>query len=307
MEHGEEFEDWPEPKGYTGDYIVVHHPVSPFELYVFRDVSFFWDDDTRPARMRDHVTRPGGWHILEVQRGLGQHRDWLEEMVVESWAPVMIVTFFDGELCAIRGLAPGPDAAPWAVRLYEAGASSRYPTPKHRHLYPHPLPPEWMIADDLLSGAPAVEAIAAWSAATGGGPDRDALASLLAESPERFAEDLVGRLVDILGLSEHVELWYPHLFHGWDDPAKLERSIAALQPGRFRALDCVQHQNCFAAVRRRAEGDYLIEYGEPKADALRQTVTPSLAVVVEAMNAWARGETRWRDDFEWMSVPRQPD
>jgi hypothetical protein len=276
-------------KGHTGDYVVAHHPVSPFELYVFRDVSFVSDD---------HASRPGGWHILEIQRGLGEHRDWLEEMVAESRAPVMIVTFFDGDLCAIRGLAPGPHTAPWAVRLYEVPAPSRYPTPKHRNLYPHPLPPEWMIADDLLSGAPAVDALAAWSAATGGRPDRDALTALLAEKPERFAEDLVGRLLDMLGLSEKVELWYPHEFHGWDDPAKLERSIAALQPGRFRALDCVEHQGCFALVRMRTEGDYLIEYSEPKLAVLHQTVTPSLDKVVEAMNAWARGETRWRDDFE---------
>ena len=62
----------------------------------------------------------------------------------------------------------------------------------------------------------------------------------------------------MLGLSEQVELWYPHEFHGRGDPVKLERSIAALQPGRFRALDCAEHQNCFALVRMRTEGDYLI-------------------------------------------------
>jgi hypothetical protein len=269
-------EDWREPKGYTGDYIVVHHPVSPFELYVFRDLSFAWDDDDRLARMRDHASRPGGWHVVEIPRGLRERQDWLEDMVAESRAPVMIVTFVEGELRTIRGLAPGPHAVPWAVRLDEAGA-------------------------------PDVDAIAAWSAATGGVADRDGLTALLAEGPERFSEDLVVRLIDLLGLSEHVERWYPHEFVGWDDPAKLERSIAALQPGRFRALDCVEHQNCFAAIRMRTEGDYLIEYREPKPDVTRQTVTPSLAAVVEAMNAWARGETSWRDDFEWTQVSLPPE
>ena len=57
----------------------------------------------------------------------------------------------------------------------------------------------------------------------------------------------------------------------------------------------------------RTEGDYLIEYGEPNRHVLHQTVTPSLDKVVEAMNAWARGETRWREDFEWMPASEQPD
>lgn len=293
--------------GHTGDYIVVHHPVSPFELYVFRDMAFAWDDDARLARMRDYASRPGGWHIVEIQRGLGERPDWLEKLVTDSRAPVMIISFFDGALCAIRGLVPGPHAAPWAVRLHEATAASRYPTPKHRHLHPGPLPPEWMIAEDLLTGAPAVDAIAGWSAATGGDADREELTALLAGQPERFTDELVVRLVGTLGLSEQVDLWYPHEFNGWDDPVKLEPSIAALQPGRFRALDCVEHQNCFALVRMRTEGGYLIEYGEPKRDVLHQTVVPSLDMVVEAMNAWARGETRWREDFEWTAVPKQPD
>lgn len=306
MERSKDPDAWPEPKGYTGDYVVVHHPVSPLDLYAFGDIAFAWSDD-RLARMREHASRPGGWHIVEMQEGTGERLDWLEEMVGQSRAPVMIITFIESRLCAIRGLVPGPEGTRWAVRLHEASVPSSYPTPKHRHLYPFPLPPEWMLTDDLLTGTPAVDAIADWSAATGGEADREELAALLAEQPERFTEDVVVRFVDTLGLSEHVELWYPHLFHGWDDPVKLEKSIAALQPGHFRALDCVEHQDCFALVRRRTEGDYLIEYGEPKGDVLHQTVTPSLDKVVAAMNAWARGEIRWRDDFEWMSAPKQPE
>lgn len=255
----------------TGNHILAHHPDS------------------------------GGWHVRDLPERLrdGDYTDRLEETVTETRAPVLIVSFFDGELCAILGLEPGPDSAPWAARLHPHVPPTRYPTPKHRHLYPHPLPPQWMLSGDLLSGAAAVAALAGWSQASGGEPDRAGLAALLAEEPERFTEDVVPRLVDLLGLSEHVEPWYPHEFHGWDDPVKLERSITVLQPGRFRALDCVEHQGCYALVRRQDGGDYLIEYREPKSEALHQTVTPSLAEVVAAMNAWARGETRWRGDFIW--------
>ena len=126
---------------------------------------------------------------------------------------------------------------------------------------------------------------------------------MLAEEPERFTEDVFFRLLDTVGLSEQVEpAPYPHLFFGWDDPVKLERSIAALQPGRFRALDCREHQDCFALVRMRSEGDYVIEYREQKPETLYQTITPSLDKVIAAMNAWAQGEVMWRDDFEWAQV-----
>lgn len=283
---------------HSGDHILAHHPVSLCELRFFGDLSHILHDGF-PGD--GHVSRPGGWHTLELGHSLSDGEYWLTELVSGSRAPVMIVSFFNGEMCAIRGLEPGPDAVPWSVRLHKASASSRYPVPKHRHLYPHPLPPEWTIADDLLSGTPAVEAIANWSAATGGEADRAALAALLAEEPEHFTADVFSRLLDVLGLSEQVELWYPHEFIGWDDPVKLQKSIAALQPGRFRALDCVEHQNCSAVVRMRPEGDYVIEYREPKSEVPHQTITPSLAKVIEAMAAWTRGEVLWRDDFDWTS------
>lgn len=284
--------------GYSGDYILAHHPVALSELYVFQDLRNF--------DVRSHGSRPGGWHTLQVDGGLGDRRDWLAEMVEGSRAPVLIVSFFDGELCAVRGLEPGPGTAPWSVRLHRRVPPDRYPTPKHRHLYPHPLPPQWMIVDDLLSGAPAVEAVAGWSAATGGEADRAGLAALLAEEPEHFTGDLYFRLRDLLGLSDQVELWYPHLFIGWDDPPKLARSIAALQPGRFRALDCREHQNCFALVRMRAEGDYVIEYREPKPEVLHQTTTRSVVKVIAAMQEWVRGEVAWRADFAWTQVSPPP-
>jgi hypothetical protein len=196
----------------------------------------------------------------------------------------------------------GKHRAPWSVRLHAASAPLRYPVPRHRHLYPGELPPEWMISDQLLSGAPAVDAIARWSAATGGEADRTGLAAVLAEEPEHFADDVFFRLLDMVGLSEQVEPWYPHEVYGWDDPAKLERSIAALQPGRYRALDCGEHLNCYALVRMRQQGDYVVEYREPKPEVLYQTTVPSLVAVTTAMNAWARGEVKWRDDFEWTPV-----
>lgn len=255
-----------------------------------------------------HLRDSGGWRILDFPGGLGDRLDRLEDTVIQTRAPVIIVTFFDGELCGIRGLEPGPESTPWAVRLHAHVPPNRYPTPKHRHLYPHPLPPEWMLSDDLLTGAEAVAALVGWSQASGGEPDRAGLAALLAEEPEHFTEDVVPRLRDLLGLSEHVEPWYPHEFAGWDDPAKLERSMAALQPGRFRALDCIEHQGCYALVRRQDGGDYLIEYREPDAEVVHQTVTPSLDEVVAAMNAWARGEVRWRREFAWRQVspPDEP-
>lgn len=55
----------------------------------------------------------------------------------------------------------------------------------------------------------------------------------------------------------------------------------------------------------RTEGDYLIEYRGPKPDATYQAITPSLPAVVDAMNAWARGETSWLGDFEWTQAGRR--
>ncbi|MEY9911037.1 hypothetical protein ABIA35_007288 [Catenulispora sp. MAP12-49] len=286
---------------YISEYIVVHHPGSVSELRFFADLGHILYD----GAYADRGTRPGGWHTLQ-RGGLAADEYWLTQLVAGSRAPVMLVSFFAGEMCAIRGLEPGPHSTPWALRLHAASVPSRYPTPKHRDLYPAPLPPLWMISDELLSGPAAVEAIAGWSAATDGAPDRAALAALLAEEPEHFAEDLLDRLLDTLGLSEQVERWYPHLFHGWDDPVKLQRSIAALQPGRFRALDCREHQDCFALVRMRAEGDYTIEFREQKSGTPQQTTTASLDAVVEAMNAWARGEVAWRADFRWEEVAEVP-
>lgn len=46
------------------------------------------------------------------------------------------------------------------------------------------MPPKWLLADDLLSGAPAVAVLADWSAAAGGSPDRAALAALPAEGDD---------------------------------------------------------------------------------------------------------------------------
>lgn len=304
MNSGEDVERRPADEG--GDVILAHHPDSLFELRFFGDLGHILHDPAHPAHQEHHVrhlvTRPGGWHVLDLGYSLPEGGYWLTELVAGSRAPAMIFSFFNGEMCAIRGLEPGPHATPWAVRLHDDSVPSRYPVPKHRDLFPRPLPPEWMIADDLLSGTSAVEAVAGWSAAAGGRADRAALTALLAERPGHFTKDIVSRLADTLGLGERVELWYPHELVGWDDPVKLQRSIAALQPGRFRALDCVEHQNCFALVRMRDDGDYAIEYREPKSEAGHQTVTPSLDAVVEAMTAWARGEVSWREDFEWTQI-----
>ena len=267
---------------YSGHHIVAHHPVSLSELQVFREIIYntlCYEDDPNHVPIR--ASRPGGWHVLEARYGLGDDRDWLGDMVSATRAPVLIVSFSDGVLGTIRGLEPGPRATPWTIR-------------------PHPE----------LSGVPpaaALATLATWSTATNGHPDRAALAAFLSQEPTRFTEDVVPRLLDALGLSDHVELApYPHEVTTWDDPVKLEKSISALQPGRYRALDCGEHGNCYALVRMRSQGDYVLEYREEQPEVLHQTVTPSLDDVITAMKAWARGEVLWRDDFDWTPVSPAP-
>lgn len=290
--------------GYGGHFIVVHYPASLDELRFFGGLPVVLCGE--PGDVHSHGVRPGDWHVLEVRYGLRDGEYWLGEWVEGTRAPAMIVSFHEGELCVVQGLETGPRAVPWAGRLHAASAADRYPTPKHRHLHPG-LPPEWMIADGLLSGSAAVEALAGWSAATGGRADRAGLAALLAEEPRHFTEDVVLRLLDLIGLSEQVEQApYPHLLTTWDDPVKLERSLTALQPGRYRALDCQEHPVCFALVRMRPEGDYELEYREQKPEVLYRTVTPSLDKVIAAMKDWAQGEVLWRDDFVWTPVSPVP-
>ena len=265
--------------GYSGHHIVAHHPVSLSELQIFREIIYntlCYEDD--PNHDPDRGSRPGGWHVIEARYGLGDDRDWLGDMVGASRAPVLIVSFSDGVLGTIRGLEPGPRATPWTVGRHSA-----------------------------LTGAPAVGALADWSTATDGRPDRVALAALLADEPAGTPEDVVCRLLDALGLSDRVELApYPHEVTTWDDPVKLEKSLSALQPGRYRALDCGEHGNCYALVRMRSQGDYVLEYREEQPEVLHQTVTPSLDDVITAMKAWARGEVLWRDDFDWTPVSPAP-
>ncbi|MEY9928779.1 hypothetical protein ABH926_003418 [Catenulispora sp. GP43] len=56
----------------------------------------------------------------------------------------------------------------------------------------------------------------------------------------------------------------------------------------------------------RPEGDNTIEFRKQKSEALQQTTTPSLEAVVDAVNAWARGEVAWRGGFAWQEVAEVP-
>lgn len=285
--------------GFSGDFILARRKTSLLALPLIGGIEPVRDDDEEGV-LRTVEYRPGGWQVVLAEHALPEGRDWLRAIVAQTRGPVMIGSIFQDKFCVVRGLEPG-DGEPWSVRLH----------PESRK----PLEPRaaWMASDSHLSGAEAVDAVARWSAAAGAEADVDRLATALAGKPAYFVEELFFRLLNATGLGEpfdYVDTGENHSLAGaWADPDKLQASITALKPGMRRVLECREHEECFAKVLLRPDGDYELEYRDPASGEHRRAVTPSLDEVLAAMTEWSASELGWRDGrdgFEWSPVDDAP-
>jgi hypothetical protein len=60
--------------------------------------------------------------------------------------------------------------------------------------------------------------------------------------------------------------------------------------------------NHYIQVWLRSDGVFQLEYRAGQPSQHYQTQTESRDKVVSALSGWCRGESAWRDDFEWLSI-----
>jgi hypothetical protein len=85
-----------------------------------------------------------------------------------------------------------------------------------------------------------------------------------------------------------------------------EASLAASDSGSMAEYIIVHligsSDDQYIQVWLRPEGVFQLEYRAGKPSEHYQTRTESRDKVVSALSGWSRGESAWRDDFEWVSI-----
>jgi hypothetical protein len=289
--------------GFFGDFVLARSDRPLLEDAVFGNGLTCGEGHAECVRVRQKYE--GGWQTLQIHHGLPGNDDgqWLSRLVAATGSPAMLASIMDSDTCEVGGLTPL--GVSWRACLNPVVAA------------------EFGIAASPVPET--ADRIAAWSAEARCSVDRAAVIEVLEKDADPFAEGLFFDLIDACGMTAHLEPEAPPTVPDQDaggesgalgpsahsdhrlapncprGPA-LEIAVLNLQRGGRLVLECAADPNCYALVWLRPDGTYQLEYRDRSPAEHFQTRTLSSAKVVTALTAWAAGETRWRDSFQWTSI-----
>jgi hypothetical protein len=84
---------------------------------------------------------------------------------------------------------------------------------------------------------------------------------------------------------------------------RIRALLSALSRDEYVILERFGSSNShYIQVWRRLDGMFQLEYRAGGPSEHYQTQTDSRDKVVSALTGWSKGESLWRDDFEWLSI-----